>query len=91
MTQLIHCSKAKENVTLEDVKDILNLSNAKNKEFDLSRMLIYNSTYFLQCIEGKYVYSEKKKNKFNENDNFFPYDMSFDDAKSALIHFSKGL
>jgi len=127
MTQLIYCSKAKENVALEDVKDILDLSIAKNKEFNLSGMLIYNGTYFLQCIEGKDEYIKNlyanilkdtrhenikligtvdilkrdfenwnmgyfyTKNEFNEKDDFYPYDMSFNDAKSVLMNFSKGL
>lgn len=130
MKQIIYCSRAKPSVTFEDIKLILEVANTKNKEFALSGMLLYNGTYFLQCIEGEegnieklysnilqderhneiekigfvniekrdfakwamgYYNSKTKVNGLIEYDDFDPYILKYEEAKSLLIKFSKGI
>jgi hypothetical protein len=52
MQQIIYASTALTGLGLCDVQEILTTAHNKNKEFDLSGMLLYNRNYFLQLIEG---------------------------------------
>lgn len=42
-------------------------------------------------LEDVLDFSNTQNNEYGEKDAFSSYDMSFDDARSVLIHFSKGL
>lgn len=52
MKQLIYASTAHPTVTLDDVQAILTTANKKNIDNEITGILVYNGTYFLQCLEG---------------------------------------
>ena len=130
MKQLIYCSKAQESVTFEDIKKILERAREKNVEYSLTGMLLYNGSFFLQCLEGpqesidslyanilkdnrhKNVYkidaidiekrdfgtwamgfynSKKQINDVIRHDDFDPYELDFNSAKTLLLDFASGV
>lgn len=52
MTQLIYASTAEAKLCLDEVHDILNVSNKQNKLFSITGLLLWNNFMFLQCLEG---------------------------------------
>lgn len=52
MTRLIYTSIAAPDTTFETLKAILEVSVRTNQEHQVTGMLIFNGTYFMQCIEG---------------------------------------
>lgn len=50
--RIIYASTA-ANVTFKTALDILNIANQNNNTYGITGMLLFNGTYFLQCIEGE--------------------------------------
>lgn len=50
--RLIFCSKAKENLTYDDIQSILTMSSKKDKLLDITGFLLWDKEYFIQCMEG---------------------------------------
>lgn len=50
--RLIYSSKAKENITPQDLRDILDVSEKNNIERGISGFLCYSNGVFLQVLEG---------------------------------------
>lgn len=71
MQQLIYCSTAHSDTSFEMIEAILNIAKSRNKEFDVSGMLIFNGTYFLQCIEGPKEQIETLYNNIFKDDRHF--------------------
>ena len=51
--QLTYHSVAKPDITLEDVKDIMEISSENNAKLGITGCLIYHNNYFLQILEGE--------------------------------------
>ncbi|HEX5670646.1 MAG TPA: BLUF domain-containing protein [Sulfuricurvum sp.] len=52
MKQIIYASTATESVDYDVIKDLLTQCVAKNDEFGISGMLVFDGKQFLQCFEG---------------------------------------
>ena len=52
MYQLVYASTASDLVKLEVVEDIVAKSKANNERDNVTGFLVFNSGYFLQCLEG---------------------------------------
>lgn len=52
LVRLIYASEANGKIGVDMVKQILAKAQAKNDQNDLTGMLVFNSKYFLQAIEG---------------------------------------
>ena len=55
MKQIIYASTATESVDYDVIKDLLTQCVAKNDEFGISGMLVFDGKHFLQCFEGDEV------------------------------------
>jgi hypothetical protein len=67
MKQLIYASTATQTVNFDVIKDILTQCVAKNNEFGISGMMIFDGKQFLQCIEGNEAeINQLKENIFND-------------------------
>ncbi|MBN2869639.1 MAG: EAL domain-containing protein [Campylobacterales bacterium] len=53
MRQLVYVSRVDENLQFPDVKMILDRSWHNNREHGITGVLIYDGTYFIQCLEGE--------------------------------------
>lgn len=53
MISLIYASTAKPAYSCDTVQDILNVSVPKNRELNVTGMLVYDGVFFVQCLEGK--------------------------------------
>ena len=51
--QLTYHSVAKPDITIEDVRNIMEVANKKNKELGITGCLIYHNKFFLQILEGE--------------------------------------
>lgn len=51
LTRIIYCSEL-SGVGEDDIKAILEVSRKNNEQQAISGMLLFNGTYFLQCLEG---------------------------------------
>ncbi|MBO6510527.1 MAG: BLUF domain-containing protein [Roseibium sp.] len=51
MTSLVYASRA-NNIDERKISDILEKARANNAKLDVSGVLLFNSAYFLQCLEG---------------------------------------
>jgi hypothetical protein len=51
LTRITYCSEL-DNVDKEAINDILEVSRRYNAEQGISGLLLFNGTYFLQCLEG---------------------------------------
>ncbi len=51
--QLIYVSTASGNLSIDEVKDVVNLAAQKNIGMGVSGFLCANSHYFMQCLEGE--------------------------------------
>ena len=49
---MIYASTALESLEFPEIQDLLTVANRKNEEYNLTGMLLYNGTYFLQVLEG---------------------------------------
>ncbi len=52
MKQIIYASTATESVDYDVIKDLLTQCVAKNDEFGITGMLVFDGKQFLQCFEG---------------------------------------
>jgi hypothetical protein len=52
LTSLIYVSRMTEECGMEELQDILKISRKKNASADITGMLCYDPTFFLQCLEG---------------------------------------
>jgi hypothetical protein len=52
LVQLIYASKVSDMFLPGDVESILETARVNNKALGITGMLCFNSTYFLQCLEG---------------------------------------
>ena len=55
IVQLIYASRTDNELSRDDMKQILEVSQKNNTEVDVTGALLYNSSYFLQCLEGSRV------------------------------------
>ncbi len=53
MDQLIYISTAKDDLEFEDIQALLTTSITKNLEKNITGMMTYDKSYFIQCIEGE--------------------------------------
>ncbi len=53
MAQLVYVSRAEETLQFSDVQMILDRSWHNNREQGITGVLIYDGTYFIQCLEGE--------------------------------------
>lgn len=53
LVQLVYASKTTKDLTVDGIKEIVNLAAIKNKGMDISGFLAANFQYFLQCLEGE--------------------------------------
>lgn len=54
LSTLIYCSRVSPDLHIGGVYDILEQSSRYNTEHDITGMMLFNSRYFLQAIEGQY-------------------------------------
>lgn len=67
MMQLIYASTATSQVDFDVMQKILTQCVAKNNEFGISGMMIFDGKQFLQCIEGNEAeVIQLRKNIFND-------------------------
>ena len=52
LTSLIYVSRMTEECGMEELQNILKTSREKNASADITGMLCYDPTFFLQCLEG---------------------------------------
>lgn len=52
LVQLVYASRTADQLTTDQVKDILAASQRSNAQADVTGSLFYNSRFFLQCLEG---------------------------------------
>lgn len=52
LVQLIYASKSTGDLSVDEIKEIVNLASIKNKELNITGFLVANFQYFLQCLEG---------------------------------------
>lgn len=52
LVRLIYVSRMTERCDIEAMQQILAVSRLKNKEKDITGILCYDPSYFLQCLEG---------------------------------------
>ncbi|WP_317897669.1 BLUF domain-containing protein [Aurantibacillus circumpalustris] len=53
MFELIYCSVAKPEITMEDISSILNTSRSFNKNNNITGCLLYHEGEFIQLLEGE--------------------------------------
>jgi hypothetical protein len=56
--QLSYVSTAKDGLKFEDIKSILEQSNGKNKDLEITGILVYCNKHFFQILEGEKKYIE---------------------------------
>jgi len=52
LVRLIYVSRIAETCDMEEIEKILKVSRRKNAERDITGMLCYDPTFFMQCLEG---------------------------------------
>jgi hypothetical protein len=52
MLELVYKSKAKENISQEDINQILDTAQENNKKLGLTGCLIFHKDHFIQLLEG---------------------------------------
>lgn len=52
LVRLVYASRATGDMHTHDIVNILESAKRNNAELDVTGMLIFNSAYFLQCLEG---------------------------------------
>ena len=53
LVRLIYVSYSNNNMSDQDIQDILEKSQANNKKVKIGGVLIYSDRYFFQCLEGE--------------------------------------
>ncbi|MBK5930033.1 BLUF domain-containing protein [Halochromatium salexigens] len=52
LTRIVYCSELVKNIGSNEISDILDVSRENNAKQAVSGVLLFNSDYFLQCLEG---------------------------------------
>lgn len=52
LTRIVYCSELVKHIGSEEINDILEVSRKNNAKQAVSGVLLFNSDYFLQCLEG---------------------------------------
>jgi hypothetical protein len=52
LTRIVYCSELVKHIGSDEINDILEVSRANNAKQSVSGVLLFNSDYFLQCLEG---------------------------------------
>jgi hypothetical protein len=52
LVRLIYCSEPSEPLNLNIVRDILTVARSRNRKLDVTGLLCFNESYFLQALEG---------------------------------------
>lgn len=52
LTRIVYCSELVKHIGSEEINDILAVSRENNAKQAVSGVLLFNSDYFLQCLEG---------------------------------------
>ena len=63
LTRLIYTSTVYDECSLEDVESILESAHRNNKKNNLTGILAYNTTHFIQCLEGSRLQLNKTYKK----------------------------
>lgn len=53
LVSLVYVSVASDNLTDEDIKDILQVARDFNAQHDITGMLLYRDFFFIQALEGE--------------------------------------
>lgn len=72
LSHLVYVSVRKENCTEEEIQNILDACKRNNKELDITGVLLYSKTHFVQYLEGEYrliigLYDKIKEDKRHKN------------------------
>lgn len=72
MYELLYCSSASQDLTLDDITEILNTSRKLNSEREITGCLLYFDKQFIQIIEGekkpvRQLYANIEKDIRHEN------------------------
>ena len=68
LSQLIYVSVRKENCTDEEIQKILDASNRKNGDLDITGVLLYSESKFIQVLEGPKSQVLELYDKIKEDD-----------------------
>ncbi len=52
LTRIVYCSESVKHIGSNEISDILDVSRTNNAKQAVSGVLLFNSDYFLQCLEG---------------------------------------
>lgn len=52
IVRLVYASRATDDMQTNDIVNILETAKRNNSKLGVTGMLVFNSTYFLQCLEG---------------------------------------
>lgn len=52
LTRITYCSEIVNNIGSEELSDILEVSRRNNEKNAVTGVLLFNSDFFLQCLEG---------------------------------------
>ena len=53
LTDIVYVSYASHKMTAEELKEILEVARDKNKELNVTGMLLYRDGFFIQALEGE--------------------------------------
>lgn len=72
LSQLVYISVRKDNCTEEEIAKILDACKRNNSKIDVTGVLLYSNTHFIQYLEGDYkvineLYGEIKKDDRHKN------------------------
>jgi hypothetical protein len=72
MYELLYCSSARQDLTSDDITDILKASRKWNTKYDITGCLLYYDTQFIQILEGdknaiKQLFANIQKDTRHEN------------------------
>ncbi|MDX1628766.1 MAG: BLUF domain-containing protein [Fulvivirga sp.] len=72
LSHLIYVSVRKKNCTEEEIDNILAACKRNNKEIDVTGVLLYSDTHFIQYLEGEYktimgLYDKIKEDERHKN------------------------
>jgi hypothetical protein len=78
LVRLIYCSESSEPLNLSIVRDILTVARSRNRKLDVTGLLCFNETYFLQALEGpaasvNAIYSSVGRDPRHKNLFIFSY------------------
>lgn len=100
MKQLIYVSRVAPHVTFDEVQKILTIAVAKNREFNITGMMLYSHDYFLQCIEGDeerilQLLANLKKDRRHYDIKVYDIrdvdERSFEDWNSGFLSYSRAI